>query len=845
MGIELFLHNQIAYEAAVKRMETSKKAAVIHPTGTGKSFLGFKLAEDHPGSRIYWLAPSEYIFRTQLENLSRSCKETLCTERIRFLTYARLMKEERMPQEEKPEFIILDEFHRCGATEWGKGVRRLLDACPDAKILGLSATNIRYLDNRRNMAEELFDGSVASELTLGEAIVKNILPAPVYVMSLYSCQEELKKWERKVSEAAPEGIRAANEEILQKLRRAVGQSRGLDEIFARHMKKKNGKYIVFCSGKEHMEEMKTHTGEWFSRIDPKPHLYSIYYDSASSQKEFDAFKADKSGHLKLLFCIDMLNEGVHVDDIDGVILLRPTISPILYLQQIGRALSAGGSRQPVIFDVVNNFESLCCMDVLTDEIREASLALPAESASGKDLFGKFRIYDEVKDCRKLFLQLKANLSSAWDIYYDAATEYHNTYGSLRAPKSYATKDGLALGAWLVTQRRVRAGKKSGSLTEEQIRKLDAIGMVWELPENESWERGCQALSAYYNRYGHADVKSYYVTEEGYALGKWVSNVRQLHKRGALSPEQTKRLDALDMIWDKNADQWAKHYRAAKQYYETHQNLRVPASYRTPDGIRLGSWIANLKQVYAGKKETAAALTKEQIRQMEAIGMEWGSRTEELWQENYALAREYYRSHGNLDVPSDYCVNGVNLGKWIYNQRIRRKAPPSGTLPLTKEQIDALDAIGMIWDKDGWEARYKIAADYYRANGNLKIAQNYVSKEGVWIGKWLCEQRKRYRMPKQKTPLSVEQIKKLELLGMDWRTPQEAAWEDAYQKAKQYFLRTGNLQVPGGFQTKDGFRLDLWLKRQKSKYRSRTISVTQKEKLEAIGMEWESRLLPLH
>lgn len=60
----------------------------------------------------------------------------------------------------------------------------------------------------------------------------------------------------------------------------------------------------------------------------------------------------------------MLNEGIHVDDVDGVILLRPTVSPIIYLQQIGRALSAGSEKTPVIFDLVNNFDSLYCIDCL-------------------------------------------------------------------------------------------------------------------------------------------------------------------------------------------------------------------------------------------------------------------------------------------------------------------------------------------------------------------------------------------------------------------------------------------------------------------------------------------------
>ena len=200
MGIELFLHNETAYKHSLSLMEQTGKAAVIHPTGTGKSFIAFKLAEDHPGSRICWLAPNEYIYRTQLENLNRTAQKSggQAQDNVLFLTYARLMNaDETQIASISPSYIILDEFHRCGAAEWGKGVKRLLDAFPDAKILGLSATNIRYLDNRRNMAEELFDGHIASELTLGEAIVKNILPAPVYVMSLYSCQEELKKWEKR------------------------------------------------------------------------------------------------------------------------------------------------------------------------------------------------------------------------------------------------------------------------------------------------------------------------------------------------------------------------------------------------------------------------------------------------------------------------------------------------------------------------------------------------------------------------------------------------------------------------------------------------------------------------
>ena len=88
------------------------------------------------------------------------------------------------------------------------------------------------------------------------------------------------------------------------------------------MEKKNGKYIVFCSGKEHMDEMKEQVSTWFRRVDREPRIYTAFYNDTATDREFRKFKKDNSEHLKLLFCIDMLNEGVHVDDVDGVILLR-------------------------------------------------------------------------------------------------------------------------------------------------------------------------------------------------------------------------------------------------------------------------------------------------------------------------------------------------------------------------------------------------------------------------------------------------------------------------------------------------------------------------------------------
>ena len=313
MKISLFPHNQSAYDSAAAMLAGTGKAAVVHPTGTGKSFIAFKLCADNPEKRVCWLSPSAYIFRTQKENL-RACGAEV-PENIAFCTYAKLAL---LSGEElsglRPDFVILDEFHRCGAEIWGQGVARLLSMYEKVPVLGLSATNIRYLDNQRDMADELFDGNIASEMTLGEAIVRGILNPPTYITSIYSCQKDYGKLKARALRAKSKAVRDKAEKILEKLHRALENAEGLDKIFSRHMTDKTGKYLVFCSNKEHLEKMRAHVKTWFGGIDKHPRVYTAYADDPATDAAFAGFKNDKSGHLKLLFCIDMLNEGVHVED---------------------------------------------------------------------------------------------------------------------------------------------------------------------------------------------------------------------------------------------------------------------------------------------------------------------------------------------------------------------------------------------------------------------------------------------------------------------------------------------------------------------------------------------------
>ena len=763
MALCLFEHNEKAYHAAVRMMEQYGKAAIVHPTGTGKSYIAFKLIEDNPEATVLWLSPSEYIFKTQLESLKRNDPDFPLAN-VHFYTYAKLMCCTQAQLDEiaaqKPAYIILDEFHRAGAECWGESTVALLTLCPDAKLLGLTATNVRYLDNNRDMAEELFDGRVASDMTLGEAIVRGILPTPNYVTTVYQYQKDLARYQTRVDNLRSPGIQDVNQKYLDALRRALEQADGLDRVFAHHITNKCGKYIVFCANKEHMDEMVSHVPEWFAGVNPDVVVYEAYSDDPGTDKAFADFKADESDRLKLLFCIDMLNEGVHVEGISGVILFRPTISPIIYKQQIGRALTAGDNSAPLILDVVNNFEGLCSIAGLQGEMQEAVYRLNANGEGDRIITERFEVVEQMHDCRVLFERLQASLSSSWDHYFSEASIYYAEHGNLNIPKRYTTPAGLSLGEWLTTQRRVRAGQIPGNLTEQQIARLDSIGMEWGNRNDAAWERGLEKARKFREQFGNLQVPAKYRTKNGYLLGRWINNARKCRNDGKLTEERIRQLDQLGMIWSVFDAKWEQGYALAMNYAAEHGDLNVPVNYTTEEGEKLGAWILNQRTAY-----TKEMLSQDQIGRLEKIGIYWGNRNERQWNEVYGAAKRYFEANGNLDVPVAYVSpEGYALGKWVRRQQYAYRNPEKSNAILSQERIELLDAIGIQWEKpDPWQHRYELAQEYKRCHGNLDIPAKYKTADGIWLGRWIYNQKRLLQGEPDK--LSEEQKKKLkELLG---------------------------------------------------------------------------------
>ena len=426
-------HQQEAYTAITNAYKTRNKASVVIPTGCGKSFISLQLMIDNKDKNILFMAPTNAIKDQMYRYIAKYIiGEEPTNERpakmiaeeqfpnLKIILYPSLLRMKNEIMENlNPDIIIMDELHRTGADKWGEKIDDLINMNPNAKILGLTATPDRMDD--KNIVDDLFSGNVDYELTLIDAIRKGIIQAPNYVKCDYSLRDSLESIKTAIEQCSNPQTKKELQERYDKMRKIVEHAEGIPALFAKNMTRKDGKYIVFCKDKQHMDELIEASKEWFTNIDTDPEIYSVYSGEGYSEKvnknTIKSFEYSKSKHLKLLFSVDMLNEGLHVEDISGVIMLRPTDSRIIYLQQLGRALSSDTSREKtIVFDLVNNYLKNN-LDAEINQIKHRTGDFEGNTTNIGGSEGKsptedidiFRIQGETKEFLELFNEVQGIL----------------------------------------------------------------------------------------------------------------------------------------------------------------------------------------------------------------------------------------------------------------------------------------------------------------------------------------------------------------------------------------------------------------------------------------------------
>lgn len=843
MSMTLNPVNEAAFQKAVQSLETLNRAAVFHPTGTGKSCIAWKVVEAHPQTTFFWLVAGAQRLALRQAELTRYNGGTL-PGNVRFCDCEKLAA--ATPEqwvrlgEQKPGCIVLDCYHELSAVCWAQSVQKLLRMCPQAKVLGLGVPNGAPVCAA---AQELFADCIVSHMTVAEAMAAGTMPVPsAYAALLWPQEEELTTLRARIKNLCmPKGdtsLRVQYEELSWSLR----QVENLTVLLPRLLSDTSGHYLVLFESAAYQEKLGTELEQLLRTVDPAVRFYAADHACFADSAAVETFLSDTAPGPKVLLCVNAPGVQQPLEGLAGVILVRQSSLMSTFKQMLCRALVAAGSRSVPVFDLVAQFEGLGNGRTLQRDCTEAMTKAGSKTPG-------FRQERPMQQTYRLYGKLRREMEARWEVLCQAAADAAAKEGTLELPRSYTIHSGVPVGKWLELQRQVQAGQRPGRLTAEQAAKLEKLGIRWNHRLEAAWEKGFASAQKYRTEHGDLLVPVRYRDKNDFALGEWIVYNRQRYLGGNLTQNRIERLEAIGMVWSTSNDLWEQNYAAATQYYLEHGDLEVPIKYETPSGFGLGVWLGAQRAAHK-----AGELPQEQVERLDALGMDWTNRNDRKWMSLYDVAAAYYHEHGNLNVPSEYVTpDGVLLGKWVVRQRYAYLNPDRSSARVTPERKALLDKLGMVWEKyDPWQERYDLALAYKTEHGDLEIPSVYKTADGVWLGSWVSRQRQ--ALNSGSSALSSERRKLLRILfkgerrpsdpAADHGTVREANWERNFRSAARYARKYKHLLVPASYVDSDGIRLGVWISNLRAARKNRPdsyqVTPAHIKKLNSIGMVWDAR-----
>ena len=843
MSMTLNPVNEAAFQKAVQSLETLNRAAVFHPTGTGKSCIAWKVVEAHPQTTFFWLVAGAQRLALRQAELTRYNGGTL-PGNVRFCDCEKLAA--ATPEqwvrlgEQKPSCMVLDCYHELSAVCWAQSVQKLLRMCPQAKVLGLGVPNGAPVCAA---AQELFADCIVSHMTVAEAMAAGTMPVPsAYAALLWPQEEELATLRARIKNLCmPKGdtsLRVQYEELSWSLR----QVENLTVLLPRLLSDTSGHYLVLFESAAYQEKLGTELEQLLRTVDPAVRFYAADHACFADSAAVETFLSDTAPGPKVLLCVNAPGVQQPLEGLAGVILVRQSSLMSTFKQMLCRALVAAGSRSVPVFDLVAQFEGLGNGRTLQRDCTEAMTKAGSKTPG-------FRQERPMQQTYRLYGKLRREMEARWEVLCQAAADAAVKEGTLELPRSYTIHSGVPVGKWLELQRQVQAGQRPGRLTAEQAAKLEKLGIRWNHRLEAAWEKGFASAQKYRTEHGDLLVPVRYRDKNDFALGEWIVYNRQRYLGGNLTQNRIERLEAIGMVWSTSNDLWEQNYAAATQYYLEHGDLEVPIKYETPSGFGLGVWLGAQRAAHK-----AGELPQEQVERLDALGMDWTNRNDRKWMSLYDVAAAYYHEHGNLNVPSEYVTpDGVLLGKWVARQRYAYLNPDRSSARVTPERKALLDKLGMVWEKyDPWQERYDLALAYKTEHGDLEIPSVYKTADGVWLGSWVNRQRQ--TLNSGSSALSSERRKLLRTLfkgerrpsdpAADHGTVREANWERNFRSAARYARKYKHLLVPASYVDSDGVRLGVWISNLRAARKNRPdsyqVTPAHIKKLNSIGMVWDAR-----
>lgn len=333
----LMEHNKEAYEQFKVMLLEHHECLLIAATGVGKSNITTELIKEL-NLNVLVIAPLKSI----KENWSKMPEKYGIPTEINTITYNYFSRHWKNLY--GFDAYIFDEAHHSGSKIWGREIEKFRKGLNDEFIIGLTADPNRYSDKiNKSVIESVYHNHVVYGLDQREAIDNGILPKATYVCALYDTNSILQEYKDK----------PISDELYGRLCYTIKNCEAIEVIMHRHIPKNAPlKGIVFVDSINNIDM----GVKLARRAFPKEAICHIHsnLNNIENKETLDMFEQSKSG---FIVTVDMLNEGLHINGVNIIIMLRKTQSPSIYMQQIGRGLAAN-SRGVTIYDLVRNDTSI-------------------------------------------------------------------------------------------------------------------------------------------------------------------------------------------------------------------------------------------------------------------------------------------------------------------------------------------------------------------------------------------------------------------------------------------------------------------------------------------------------
>ena len=740
------------------------------------------------------------------------------------------------------DLAIADEAHRC-AGKADAGFATILDGekIRASKRLFTTATP-RYFGKAIKDASKAADlavigmddetvfGPVIHQLTFGQAIQDELLND--YQVVIVGVDEPMvKQWIENYE------IVATNPDETTDARTLAAKI-GMLKAVKDHDLKRVISFHSRVSGAKKFSEELTEVADLIEPANRPDGTFLSDYVSGAMKAGDRKDKIDKLKELEgydrgILTNARCLAEGVDVPSLDGVAFIDPKGSQVEIIQAVGRAIrkvrgakvqKKGTIVLPVFIEdgddheasiEASNFKPV--WDVLkalrahdddvastldqyrTNMAKNASQS--RETISDKIIFDMPVSFD-VEFSSALRTVLVEASTASWEFWFGLLEQFKDATGHCRVPQKYKLDD-FNLGNWVSDQR-----SRKNALSNEQFSKLEDLGFTWDV-KSEKWNEQYEKLQNFFELNGHTQIR----VSIG-KLGVWIVLQRQRFAKGQISEREKLLLEQFpDWSWDRAMDSWKAKYQDIQQLLAANSDLSV----RSLNSQSSQKWLTK-------QRAKKTKLTNEQQKSLESLrGFSWDPH-DHTWNSSFDKLKRYLKHNGSYPTLSYVSDDGFRLGSWLNRARAQKH--------LSSERKQLLQSLpGWSFNKrdQDWQAAFDKYADYVSNTGSAKIPAKYLVDEAFDLGRWVAQMKKTF------DNLDPEKKSLLESLA-GWSTDyREDKWNHGYSKLVTFTSSEGHACPPQSFKTMDGFRLGLWVSKQRN---DRVLNDDRIKKLEQLqGWSW--------